>query len=211
MTTAAPAVALLIANPASGPGTSAEAQYTQAISTAHGAAQSIIGYVHTSYGARLIGDVEADIEFWYSYYPAIDGIFFDEVSNDTSTIASYYQLLHDYVKRKTGPDIVVINPGTAIDEAFMQTADVVVSFEDTYAAYTSASYPPNPSWIANYPPSRFWHLVLSATSVADMQNAVSLARSRNVGIVYVTDQGPATAYQQIVSGAYWQAELAAVQ
>jgi len=37
------------------------------------------------------------------------------------------------------------------------------------------------------------------------------ARQRNVGTVYVTDQGPATAYQQIVTGAYWQAELAAVQ
>ncbi|MGH7294200.1 MAG: hypothetical protein ACRELB_04675 [Polyangiaceae bacterium] len=34
---------------------------------------------------------------------------------------------------------------------------------------------------------------------------------RNAGYVYVTDQGPATAYQQLVSGQYWQAELSAVQ
>jgi hypothetical protein len=211
MTAAAATATLLVANPNSGPGTSADPQYTQTISTAHGVSQSIIGYVHTSYGARVIGDVEADIDSWYSFYPAVDGIFFDEVSTDATTIPGYYQPIHDYVKGKTGRDIVVINPGTAIDEAFMQTADIVMNFEDTYANYTSNSYPQNPSWFANYPPSRFWHIVLSATSVADMQDAVSLARSRNAGYVYITDQGPNTAYQQIVSGTYWQAELTAVQ
>ncbi len=106
---------------------------------------------------------------------------------------------------------VVINPGTMIDESFMQAADVVVTFEDTYANYTNGSYPPNPAWTTNYARWRFWHLVLSASTTADMQNAVTIARQRNVGYVYVTDQGPASAYQQIVTGAYWQAELAAVQ
>ena len=207
---AAPVVALLVANPASGPGATVDSSYTQAISATHTAGQTIVGYVHTSYGMRPIADVEADVDAWYTFYPAIDGIFYDEASADTGTIAGYYQPIHDYVKGKKGARTVIINPGTLVAEAFMATADIVVTFEDVYANYVS-NYPPNPAWIANYPRWRFWHLVLSATSVSDMQNAVTIARGRNVGYVYVTDQGPATAYSQIVTGAYWQAELTAAQ
>ncbi|HEX8793335.1 MAG TPA: spherulation-specific family 4 protein [Polyangiaceae bacterium] len=210
---AAPTVGLLVANPASGPGTAADPQYTQAIATAHAAGQSVVGYVHTSYAMRPIAQVEADADSWYAFYPAIDGIFVDETSTDKTTVAPYYQPLDAHVKAEPGTraHTVVINPGTMIDESFMQAADVVVTFEDTYAHYTNGSYPPNPAWTANYARRRFWHLVLSAATTADMQNAVTIARQRNVGFVYVTDQGPATAYQQIVTGAYWQAELAAVQ
>jgi hypothetical protein len=50
--------------------------------------------------------------------------------------------------------------------------------------------------------------VLAATTAADMQNAISITRQRNVGYVYVTDQPPTTAYSQIVNGVYWQTEIA---
>jgi len=211
-TAAAPTVALLVANPNSGPGAVAQAEYTQGIATAHAASQAIVGYVHTSYGARAIAQVEADVDAWYSFYPSIDGVFYDEVSSDTTTIPGYYKPAFDYVKAKSaGPRTVVINPGTIVGEPFMQTADVVVTFEDTYAHYTDGTYPPNPAWMASYPRWRFWHLVLSATTASDMQSAVTIARGRNVGHVYVTDQPPATAYSQLVTGSYWQAELAAVR
>jgi hypothetical protein len=210
---AVPTVALLVANPASGPGTAADSQYAQAIATAHAAGQSVVGYVHTSYATRPVVQVEADVDAWYSFYPDVDGIFVDETSTDATTVASYYQPLSAHVKAEPGAraHTVVINPGTMIAEVFMQAADVVVTFEDTYANYTNGSYPPNPAWTASYPRWRFWHLVLSAATTADMQSAVTIARQRNVGYVYVTDQGPATAYQRIVTGPYWQAELAAVQ
>lgn len=207
---AAPIVALLVANPDSGPGAAADSSYTQAIATAHAAGQTVIGYVHTSYGARAIAQVEADIDGWYSFYPAIDGIFSDETSTDTSTVSSYYAPLYAYVKAKSGTRLVAINPGTMIDESFMSVGDVVVTFEDTYANYTGSGYPGTPSWVSGYSPWRFWHLVLSAGTTADLQQAVSLARQRNAGYVYVTSEPPATAYQNIVAGAYWQGELAAV-
>ena len=208
VTGAAPTVALLVANPDSGPGVSVQASYTQAITAAHAVGQIVVGYVHTSYGARNIAQVEADVDAWYSFYPMIDGIFSDETSTDDGTIALYYQPLFQYVKSKTGGQrLVVINPGTMIDESFMAVADIVVTFEDTYAHYTDGSYPVNPLWMAGYSRWRFWHLVLSATTAADMQNAISIARQRNVGYVYVTDQPPTTAYSQIVNGVYWQTEI----
>jgi spherulation-specific family 4 protein len=205
-TSAASQVPLLVANPNSGPGSSADSAYTQAIATAQAAGQTIIGYIHTSYGARGIAQVQADIDSWYSFYPAIDGIFSDETATAASLVASYYAPLYSYVKAKGGKAVVVINPGTPPDESYMTASDIVLSFEDTYANYVSAQ---TPSWAASYPSARFWHIVLSATQT-EMTTAVSLARQRNVGLVYVTDQGPATAYQQIVTGAYWEAELAAV-
>ena len=209
VTGAAPTVALLVANPDSGPGVSVQASYTQAIAAAHAVGQIVVGYVHTSYGSRNIAQVEADVDAWYSFYPMIDGIFSDETSTDVGTIARYYQPLFQYVKGKAGGQrLVVINPGTMIDEPFMTVADVVVTFEDTYAHYTDGSYPANPTWMAGYSRRRFWHLVLAATTAADMQNAISITRQRNVGYVYVTDQPPTTAYSQIVNGVYWQTEIA---
>ncbi len=88
---AAPTVALLVANPASGPGTAADPQYTQAIATAHAAGQSVVGYLHTSYGTRPLAQVETDADTWYSFYPELDGIFVDETSTDPTTVAPYYQ------------------------------------------------------------------------------------------------------------------------
>ncbi len=110
-------------------------------------------------------------------------------------------------KAKAGPGLVIVNPGTPPDESYMTASDVVLSFEDTYANYVGAQ---TPTWVTKYPRTRFWHIVLSA-SQTDMANAVTLARSRNVGLVYATDQGPATAYSQLVTGTYWQAELDAVR
>ena len=205
-TSAANQVPLLVANPNSGPGASADSSYSKAVATAQAAGQTIIGYIHTSYGARTIAEVEADIDSWYSFYPAIDGIFSDETATDASLVSSYYAPLYAYVKAKGGKAVVVINPGTPPDESYMTASDVVLSFEDTYANYTGMQ---TPAWVASYPRTRFWHIVLSA-SQTEMTTAVSLARQRNAGLIYATDQGPATAYSQLVTGAYWQAELAAV-
>ena len=205
VTSAAPVVSLVVANPNSGPGTAVDAAYTQAIAAAQGAGQTILGYVHTSYGARAIAQVEADIDSWYSFYPAIDGIFSDETATDASEVAPFYAPLYAYVKAKSGKRVVVINPGTPPDESYMTASDIVLSFEDTYANYTGAT---TPAWVASYPATRFWHVVLS-TAEGDMTTAVGLARQRNAGLVYVTDQGPSTAYQEIVTGGYWSAEVAA--
>lgn len=207
MESAAPTVSLLVANPNSGPGAAVDASYTKAIADAHAAGQTVVGYVHTSYGARPIADVKTDIDQWYAFYPAIDGIFSDETSTDAAKVAPYFAPLYAYVKNKSGKRVVVINPGTPPDESYMTASDVVMSFEDTYANYLSAT---PPAWVAKYPRERFWHAVLSA-SQTDMTNAVALARQRHAGLVFITDQGPATAYSQLVSGAYWQAEIDAVK
>ncbi len=203
-------VGLLVANADSGPGGSVDSDYTSAITSAHAASEKIIGYVHTSYAARAIADVEADVDAWYSFYPNLDGIFVDEVSTTTSTVESYYAPLYTHIKAKGVSVTVAINPGTMIDESFMTAGDIVVTFEDTYAHFTDPNqHPANPSWVATYPASRFWNLILS-TGTADEQAAITGARARNAGWIYVTAEGPATAYQNIETGSYWTTEISDV-
>ncbi len=203
---AAPTVRLLVANLDNGPGTAVDSSYTSAIAKASAAGVTIVGYTYTNYGGRSASTVEADIDSWYSFYPNLEGIFLDEVATDAATATSYYAPLYQYVKAKSAGAVVIVNPGTTPDEAYMSVADIVVTFEDVYANYAAAG---SPSWASGYSRWRFWNLVLS-TAASDLPTAITTARQRNVGYVYVTDQGPNTAYSQLVTGTYWTAEMAAV-
>jgi hypothetical protein len=203
----APTVGLLVANLDNGPGTAVDADYTAAVTSAHAAGELVIGYVHTTSAGRAIADVEADVDAWYAFYPTLDGIFVDEVSSDASTVASYYLPLYTHIKSKAAKSTVAINPGTMVDESFMTASDILITFEDVYADFIDPTQnPPNPAWVATYPASRFWTLILSADPSVEA-NAITLARGRNAGWIYVTSEGPATAYQNIETGTYWTNEL----
>jgi hypothetical protein len=71
---------VIIMNPNNGPGTAVDSNYATDISFVHGRSALVIGYVFTSYGARPLADVKAEIDKYYSWY-SVDGIFFDESSN----------------------------------------------------------------------------------------------------------------------------------
>lgn len=99
---------------------------------------TVLGYVHTSYGARAAADVQADVALWSTLYsPTVDGIFYDEMPYDVGVndvnltlYAGYYSYAHD---RGFAP--VVGNPGS--DEApawyATKTADIIIINEvDTW-------------------------------------------------------------------------------
>jgi hypothetical protein len=204
------AVGLLVMNPNSGPTSSAEAEYTTAIASAHAAGELVIGYVDSAEAGKAISDVESEVDTYYSQYPAIDGIFIDDIPSDTSNVSSYYVPLYTYIKGKTSKVTVVINPGTMVDESFMTATDILLSWEDTYADYVDPSQnPPLPSWVKSYPASRFWNII-HTTPAGNEANAISIAKSSNVGWIYVTADGPSTAYQSIETGSYWTTELSLV-
>ena len=72
---------IVIINPASGPGSSKDSNYSDGIKKLQAAGISVLGYVHTSYSSKTASAVKADIDKYRSYYPSIDGIFFDEMAN----------------------------------------------------------------------------------------------------------------------------------
>jgi len=194
----------IIVNPNNGPGTAVDANYKTYIAKAQAAGVKVLGYVATTWGARSSSLVKADIDKWYSWYKA-DGIFFDEGAV-ASTKVSYYQDITNYVKSKSTKNFVMINPGMYYQtSAYVPIADSHMVWENAYSAYSSFTMP---SWVRNYPASKFCHVVHS-TSASQMTNAINLAKQRNVGYLFVTDDVMVNPYDKMPS--YWTTFVSALK
>lgn len=196
-----PSAGILIANPNSGVGTSKSSAYVAAVTRAKAAGTRVLGYVYTSYGARSVATVEAEIARYQSWYGITD-IFFDEVSA-SATRLPYYLTLANYVHATTG-SIVMLNPGIVPDQGYLGIGDIVVTFEGNYNTYVNAV---SPSWVNNYPANKFQSIVYGV-SATNLPNAMNLARSRNVGWVYVTNDNLPNPYDSLPS--YWSQEVGLV-
>ena len=201
--TAGPTAAIAILNVDSGPGTAPEQNYANQVSATEAAGVAMYAYVDTAFGARSIAAVESDITTYATWY-GVHNIFFDEASTSCGVEASYYLPLYTYVHARGGN--VILNPGTATSECYMAASDVILTFEGSYADYVSGYSAP--SWMKNYPASRFYNVVYSTPTAADMENAVTLSGSRNIGSIYVTNLGLPNPYDALPS--YWSTEVTAV-
>jgi hypothetical protein len=130
---------LYVVNPADGPGTVEDGNYTAAMRLLQGAGATVLGYVATGYAARDPALVHADVDGWGTVYPSItlDGIFYDEMPYDPGTgnaNVSLYQDYCTYAKNKAYA-IVVANPGTNQQGVWYAadppTADVIVTWENS--------------------------------------------------------------------------------
>jgi hypothetical protein len=197
-----------VMNPNGGPGASADADYGRALPACHARGQQVIGYVHTSYGARDAATVRSDIDAYYALYPGIDGVFLDEMSTDPAT-ASYYSSLYQYVRGKPGSHVVVGNPAAAASSAWQLTtpvADAVVVFEGTAADY--ALWSP-PSWVGTQAASSIANLVYATPDAATLRQVCSSSKARNAGSMYVTDDVPPNPWDRLPGGTLWSDSVAA--
>ena len=174
---------IMVMNPASGPGAAVNSDYVAAVNSARSSGIKVLGYVHTSYGTRSSAIVKSEIDAYKNWY-GVDGIFIDETMANP-TYLSYYSTLASYIRSARG-DFVMLNPGVFPTMAkFIEMADTTVVFEGTYATYSTAWIAP-PAWAPYYPASKYTHLVYGA-SATNMASALTLAKARNAGQVYVTD------------------------
>ena len=199
-----PIVAII--NPNNGPnGGPPNSDYTHGLNDLRAGGVTILGYVYTSYGARAITNVEADIDLYDQYFN-INGIFLDEVANTTNQL-SYYRQLYQYIKAKPHLSLVFANPGTQTDEQFISspTADTTVIFEnDTgWSAYVPDGY------ASNYPAGRFAALPYAASTETLLRSNIDLAVQRNIGYIYVTNDGGSNPWDSLPS--YWTQEVAYVK
>jgi spherulation-specific family 4 protein len=170
---------LVVINPANGPGGDAHAAYGRAVWAAQDAGARVLGYVPTTYAARPASDVEADVDRYAKWY-GVDGIFLDEVSHSAADLP-YYAALSRHV-RSTRGRFVVLNPGVVPDAGYFNIADVVVTYEGTYADY-AAALERMPGWLARQPSERVAHLVYGASR----EQALTAVRNpARVGYVYAT-------------------------
>lgn len=191
-----------IMNPNSGPSNAVNSDYTAAVGAFRAAGGKVIGYVPTGYGARDASAVLADVNAYQNFYQ-IDGIFLDEMHNIAGTLP-YYENLRTNISSINTNYKVFGNAGTNTLEGYMNTADVLVTFENQtgYSTYTPDS------WTNNYAANRFAHLLYNVSSSSEMQANLALAASRNVGYIYVTNDSGANPWDTLPS--YWNAEIAAV-
>lgn len=192
----------MIMNPDSGPGASQDANYASAAASAQQAGIAVLGYVSTSYGARPVLEVENDINTYKSWY-GVDGIFLDEVHSDAAWLP-YYTTLAACIRAGQG-GFVMLNPGMAPAEGYVKLADTTIVFEDSYAVYKG--WKP-PSWMYKYPAGKFTHLVHTAINATQLTRAIALSRSRNAGMIYITNDILANPWDSLPS--YWATELSAL-
>ena len=198
---------IAIMNPNNGPATSSNADYSRAVTALRNAGGLVIGYVYSSYTSRASAEVKTDIDRYHSFY-TIDGIFVDEMTNDSdASHLAYYEELYHYIKNKRPSYLVVGNPGinTSANYLLRPAADALVTFESS-SGY--AQYVPDP-WTQTGPAIAFSHLCYAVAAAATMTNYVQLALSRNAGYIYVTDDSGNNPWDRLP--AYWEAEVASVE
>lgn len=194
-----------IVNPASGPGRTADANYVALIARAKKAGVTLIGYITVSYGKRPVADVKADVDQWLRLYPGIDGIFFDEQASGAKEVDGQ-AALYQYVRKTKKLSIVVTNPGTVCDEAYLSrpAADSVCVFEGPRAA-DSLRFP---FWTSRYAPSRFTALPYKVADADAMRICIREAVENRVGLLYITDAEGSMPWGRLPR--YWDEELEAV-
>lgn len=176
-----------IINPNSGPGGSRDPVYASGIAALQRAGVVVLGYDHTSYAKRATADVEKDARLYHQWY-AVNGIFFDEMSNIAGK-EQYYRTLSAYV-RSLGMHPTIGNPGTDTLKTYVGTVDSIVIYE-------SAGYPPLSrfgGWHTMHPKSNWGSI---AYSVGTLDVAKVCALSHVAGYIYVTDAGPPNPYDRL--------------
>jgi len=172
-----------IINPSSGPGNGPDSAFNTYMTKLHNAGVEMIGYVHTSYGARSASEVKAEIDIYASQFPLVVGIFLDEVSA-TQDKVSYYTSLYTYIMGMPGWKYDVINPGAVPVAGYLNAATQIVAFEDASSKFASST---NPSFATCSNKDKFAVITYGASS-SGMQSAVNTAKSKGYyGWVYVTD------------------------
>lgn len=133
-----------IVNPASGPGFSKDSNYESGIAKLKSAGVTVLGYVSTAYTNRDLAAVKSDMDRWKSWYPAIDGIFFDEQTNWAGQ-EWYYEQADGYAQ-SIGLGFTVGNPGANSVPSYLDTVDVVLIYESpglpslsSYQSWSSAN------------------------------------------------------------------------
>ena len=204
MCEAAPAGSTVIVNPDNGPVKKEANVYAEPVRFCEEHGQRVIGYVYTKYGKRSLTKVEKAIADYYSWFPAVEGIFLDEMAEvPTTKVETYYKQLAAYVHEKDG--FVVGNPGDTATTAWQLGAvDEVVTFEGSAAAY--ATYSPAPWVLAARAPADRQHRLRRPRS-PQMQADCVKAGDENTGSIYVTNlQERPNPYATLPS--YWAAETA---
>ena len=138
---------------------------------------TVLGYVYTSYAARNISAVIADINSYKAWY-AVNGIFFDEMSNVPGNEA-YYSSLSAYAK-SIGLSLTFGNPGASVPASYVGTVDCIVIYESQGLPSSSSVA----TWTMGMAKNNF---AMIAYGVNQLDRSSMSSLTSHVSYVYVTD------------------------
>ncbi len=173
------ALAGLVLNPHSGPGSAVEPEFAAAAERLRAAGVPLFGYVDTAYGCRQHREVVADIERHRDWYD-VDGVFLDQVGSGPELLPHYRRLA--VAARSLDAARVALNPGVHPHPGFAEAADLLITFEGSWEQYRELRIP---AWTAGFPAQRFGHLV-HGTPVDRCAAVPDMARRRHAAVSYAT-------------------------
>jgi hypothetical protein len=194
--------AIVVMDPANGPGTHADPNYVAAIELVRNAGHDVYGYVDTAYGTRPLPTMLAEAGRYRDWYGVV-GVLLDQTTSDHYHVG-YYRSLADGLRRRGFR--LALNPGQPdLHRGYVELADEVIVFEGTYSQYEHQRFP---SWMRAVKPTRLWHLVYDVPSGALMEEVTSLAVERNASVLLVTDRHMPNPWDGVPT--YWAEECRTV-
>ncbi|KAG6833128.1 hypothetical protein H0H87_010842 [Tephrocybe sp. NHM501043] len=196
---------LVIVNPNSGPGDIAsqpDANYQACVTklrttgASSGGNVKLLGYVRTGYASRAIADITAEIDTYANWAEAyrLEGIFFDEASTN-GTLLSSYQTYVSHAKSAFGSSTyIALNPGvwnassSSVD--YFSIADLIVTFENTYDAFSVAAIPTG----ASTPTEKQAVIIHTGPTAVPVSTVETLTQTLAVGASFYSDFTAAQAY-----------------
>jgi Spherulation-specific family 4 len=164
-----------VVNPSSGPGGAVDSTYTTGINNLRAANVIVVGYVYTNYAGRAAATVQSEVDKWRSFYPAVNGIFFDEMSN-TPGNEGYYSALDMYARGR-GFSYTVGNPGTDTTPSYVGTVNTIIVYESSGVAAL-------PSWYTSYARGNF---AVIPYNVPSLDTTYVNTAKQSVGWIYLTN------------------------
>ncbi len=196
-----PKVDFMVMNPASGSGMIPISDYVTTIAAARQRGILIYGYISTRYGQRPQTEIQQEITNYRNWYN-VDGIFLDESSSQLADL-TYYQNLAAFIRTQPNSK-VILNPGVYPDQAYMNVGDVILVYEGSSKNYLNSQVP---SWISNYNPNKFWHMIYNAPSF-QLQQLIDISKQRRAGHIYITEDRLPNPYDTLPK--YWSRLTSAI-
>ncbi|MFI8187865.1 spherulation-specific family 4 protein [Streptomyces sp. NPDC085946] len=169
---AAPRLYGVVLNPASGPGDRPDPAFAGVAARLRAAGVRVLGYADTGYGRRPYADVVRDLTRYRDWY-GTDGAFLDRAAAGPEEFPHYQRLAVG--AWGVGCGTLVLNHGTAPHPAYARIADVLVTFEGSWAAYRAQAPRPWPAGGG----ARLCHLVYGVPPGVDLAGA---ARARGATV-----------------------------
>lgn len=194
----------IVANPASGPGTTQDSNYLNAINGQTKSGVVVLGYVWSNPGPngfdpQTIQQVRNNIDTWVNLYPKIQGIFLDGMPNGVSGNEMYYQNITKYIHVNKTLSFSFANPGADQLESYNGTVDNLNIYENVgmpnQGNLAGTAYDPplgsnhNKSWHEYYQKNKFSFITWNQTTTNGglPSNATLGNDSSYVGFMYITD------------------------